>query len=173
MKVHPLLAASALLLVGVMAFATTVVVEHRKARARRPPPAPEVEDAPAAPRPVPAVVRASRPPGPPRPPEPPPAAVLRVHVSGPHGIALDGVGVSARRRGQGTEDGDDDWIALGEDDEGDEGEEKRPPGVFSAVDLETGRYDLRIEAGPAGRAPWRPCRSRAIRPLCASRRPAP
>jgi hypothetical protein len=146
MKVHPLLAASALLLVGVMAFATTVVVEHRKARARRPPPAPEVEDAPAVRRPVPALVIAARSPGPPRPPEAPPAAVLRVHVSGPHGIALAAVDVSVRRRGQPTEYGVDDWIALGEDDEGDEGEGKGSPGVFSAVDLEPGRYDLQIEA---------------------------
>ncbi|HVR01238.1 MAG TPA: hypothetical protein VMT47_03840 [Polyangia bacterium] len=146
MKVHPLLAASALLLVGVMAFATTVVVEHRKARARRPPPVPEVEDAPAPPRPMTAVVRAARPPGPARPPEPAPAGLLRVHVSGPHGIALDAVDVSARRRGEPTEDADDGWISLGEDDEADEGEGKRPPGVLSAVDLEPGRYDLRIEA---------------------------
>ncbi len=95
---------------------------------------------------MPAVVRAARVPGAPWPPEPPPAAVLRVHVSGPHGIALDAVDVSARRRGQETEDGDDGWISLGEDDEGDEEEGTKPPGVFSAVDLEPGRYDLRIEA---------------------------
>ena len=38
MKVHPLIAAMALLLAGVMGFGAMLIVEHRRARVRRPPP---------------------------------------------------------------------------------------------------------------------------------------
>jgi hypothetical protein len=138
MKVDPLIAAAALLLTGVMAFAAVVVVEHRQARARRPPPPPEIDDDPLPPRrAVPAVPA-------PRLRRPPPATVepatvqLHVHVTGPFGLVLDDVGVSVHRRG----DLEDEWNDLGEAAPRDDA----PEATFEALDLEPGRYDVRIQA---------------------------
>src|SRR5450432_1839208 len=73
MKIHPLLAASVSLLIGVIALGATAVVAHRRARARRPPPPAEVEDAPVAPRRLATVVaRAAPPRRTPAPPAPAP-----------------------------------------------------------------------------------------------------
>ena len=136
MKVHPFIAAAALLLAGVMAFGATVVVRHREARARRPPPVPDLEEAPPAPRPVRPVVEAPR--VRPAPPLAAPRVELHVHVSGPHGIALDSADVSIHRRGS----EEDDWSALEEADADDE----KSVGRFDVAGLQPGHYDLRVEA---------------------------
>jgi hypothetical protein len=133
MKIHPFLAAAALLLAGVMAFGATLVMEHRRARARRPPSEPEVEEPPPAPRQVARAAPTYRPR-----PAPAPAAVaanvvLRVHVTGPHGLLLEAVAVTARRR----DDEDETETVL------DEAEDDH--GSFTA-ELAPARYDLEIEA---------------------------
>jgi hypothetical protein len=140
MKVHPFIAAAVLLLAGVMAFATTFVVQHRKARERRPLPGPELEAAVPTrlpPLPAPEAPRL-------RPVAPPPAASraeLHVRVTGPHGIALEDVDVLVRRRG----DEPDEWTVLDTDDdaEADAGDGST---TASASDLAPGRYDVRVEA---------------------------
>jgi hypothetical protein len=140
MKVHPFIAAAALLLAGVMAFAATFVVQHRRARGLRPPPRPELEVGLPARLPPPSVAAASRfRLAPPRPAAPP--AELHVRVTGPHGIALDEVDVLAHRRG----DPPDDWTVLDPDDEA---EADADDGATSAssTQLAPGRYDLRVEA---------------------------
>ncbi len=141
MRISPLLVAAGSLLVGVTALCAVGVVEHRKARVRRPPPEPELDDAPPAPprplRPVEAPRRR-----PPPPPPPPALAELHVHVVGPHGIVPEGVEVTAHRRGA----DDDEWTALDEDEAEAEDEAQALRGAFSTSALEPGRYDLRVQA---------------------------
>jgi hypothetical protein len=143
MRVHPFIAAAALLLAGVTAFATTAVLQHRRARARRPPP-PELEEAPLAPRhifskaPAPAL-RSAAPPAP-----APVRAELHVHITGPHGAAVGEADVFVHRRG----DDPDDWtlIISAEEAEIPDGKDEPVPRMTSAFDLEPGRYDVRVEA---------------------------
>jgi hypothetical protein len=141
MRISPLLVAAGSLLVGVTALCAVGVVEHRKARVRRPPPEPELDDAPPAPprplRPVEAPRRR-----PPPPPPPPALAELHVHVVGPHGIVPEGVEVTAHRRGV----DDDEWTALDDDEAEAEDEAQASRGTFSTSALEPGRYDLRVQA---------------------------
>ncbi|HEY2904213.1 MAG TPA: hypothetical protein VGL59_26730 [Polyangia bacterium] len=137
MRIHPLLAASALLFASVTAFAVTVVVEHRKARARRPPPAPEVEDAPPLPRLVYPTVDSPLPVLAPSALAPVPTDALRVHVIGPHGVRADGLRVSVVRHDDDDSDDDADETMLDEaaDDSG----------VFAAQ-LTPGAYDIHVFA---------------------------
>jgi hypothetical protein len=140
MKIHPFIAAAVLLLAGVMAFGATVVVRHRQARARRPPPTPDLEEPAPAPRQARPLVEAPRV-RPAAPPAAPPTVELHVHVSGPHGIALDSADVSIHRRGA----DEDDWSPLEEAEA--EGENPgQDVGRFEVSHLEPGHYDLRVEA---------------------------
>ena len=144
MKIHPLLAASVSLLIGVIALGATAIVEHRRARAHRPPPPAEVEDTPVAPRRLaPVVARAAPPRRASAPPAPAPRFALRVHVVGPHGIALEGTEATVHRRG----DDEDDWTALDpEEAAADAGSAAEAPAIWAGRDLPPGRYDLRVEA---------------------------
>lgn len=145
MRVSPLLVAAGSLLVGVTALCAVGVIEHRKARVRKPPPEPELDEAPPAPARPPRLVEAPRRALPP-PPPPPALAELHVHVVGPHGIVPDGVEVTAHRRGA----DDDEWTALddaaAEAEADDEDEAQVLRGTFSTSSLEPGRYDLRVQA---------------------------
>ena len=132
MRVSPLLAASALLLVGVMAFGATVVSRHRDARARRPPP-PEDEPPPRfAPRAVFAPPEA--PPAARAPEAPPVPAALRLRVTGPHGLVLSSPSATVTRH---VDDGDEVFDLDADED---------VPGVLSATELAPGRYDVVVSA---------------------------
>jgi hypothetical protein len=133
MRIHPFLAAATLTLAAVTALAASAVVEHRRARARRWQPPPEIEEAPPAPRRAAVPVQAPRPRAAAPPPAAPPPAALRVHVTGPHGITLEAADVSLHRPGE-----DDVVTSLDEEDDA--------PGTYSADDLEAGRYDVEITA---------------------------
>lgn len=144
MKVHPLIAAAAILLAGVIAFGASAVVQHRRARARRPPPVPELDEAPPAPRQAASVVEAPRPRWRPPAPAPAPKVELHVHVAGPHGITPEEVSVLVHRRAAEA----DDWDLLdAQHDEADEADEAEGvQGMYASTDLAPGRYDLKVEA---------------------------
>jgi hypothetical protein len=138
MRVHPFLAVAALLLVGVTALAARAVVQHREARARRPPPL-EVEDFVPAPRHIffnatPQAVRQAAPPAP-----EPGRGELHIHATGPHGLPVTDFEVYVHRH----EDDPDDWTLLESPDTDDE---DAPVGTFAAANLDPGRYDVRVEA---------------------------
>jgi hypothetical protein len=146
MKVHPILAAAAMLPAAVLVLGASAVVRHHRARARRPAPPLEVEEAPPAPRHI--YPMAEAPPvRPPPAPAPPPRAELHVHVTGPHGLLPSGVDVSFHRHGAPP----DVWDLLDEEDDDEAGEAPggdtvRRNGRLSSKELEPGRYDLRVEA---------------------------
>ena len=134
MKVQPLLVASALLLVGVMALGATAVVGRRQARARRPPPPLEVE-APPGPAPRYIFVPPEAPPPPAEPEAPPEAtAALHLRVTGPHGLLLAEASATLQSPGDA---GDEATTLDAEEDH---------PGLLSATDLSPGRYDLVVSA---------------------------
>jgi hypothetical protein len=140
MKVHPFIAAAAMLLAGVMALAASTVVHHQKVRSRRPPPVPDVgvDDERLAPRQVRPTFEVA-PARPTPPPSSPARAELHVHVTGPHGVEVEDVDVEAHRRG----DPPEAWNVL--DAEG-EDDAVGAQGRYASSDLVPGRYDLRVEA---------------------------
>jgi hypothetical protein len=137
MKVHPLIAAMALLLAGVMALGATLIVAHRRARVRRPPPVLD-ESEPSSPPRLPSFFSSAVPRPAPAEAEPEaPRGALRIRVTGPHGLLLPGVEASAVRQG----DPDENAVAFDEP-----SDEDGEAGTLTATDLDPGRYDLLVEA---------------------------
>jgi hypothetical protein len=136
MKVHPFVAAPALLLVAVTALSARLVVQRHAARARPGALTPEspVAEPPFARR---VFATTSDPwPAPVAGPAPPARAALRVRVTGPHGLLLPAVSASAVRQG----DAEELAHELQQSDEDDDG-------TLLATELPPGRYDVVVE-GP-------------------------
>jgi hypothetical protein len=132
MKVHPFVAAATLVFVGVTALGATLVARRWAAGARahvatfeapRPTPRPHVFAAVWAPTFA-----------PPQPPAAPPTGDLHVRVTGPHGLLVPGVAVTAARAG----DSEDAPQELEESDD--------DAGAFTATALAFGRYDVVVSA---------------------------
>jgi hypothetical protein len=133
MRPHPWIVTLALLLAGVIAFGATKISRHREARRVRRLPLPaDLQPAPP-PRtwfPAPSAAAPPRP-TPSTPISAPPTGVLRLSVTGPHGLRLAGVQAKAVRQ---------------DDPEEVENDFEQAQGPLELAGLTLGRYDIDVQA---------------------------